>query len=405
MSLSKEEILSVQNLLSFLGEKPIIFDVGSNKMIWSDIILNEFKEDCHIHSFEANEIMLNFQRIKYDYNTNITFNEIAISDEVGKSSFYYFEDYHNGLSSIYDNEQWRTLPRKVKTVNTTTIDKYCQDKNIQQIDFLKVDIEGADPLAIKGAQEMLSKEAIKIIQIEYGAHYQLGKHKFQDIIDIVVPLGYKIYIFEKDNFTEVDTNNFKEDYRFENFIITKYNIANHDKWNNVFIENTKDLGKFDLIIEVGVAHGMTTKYMCENMLNDGGRVIAVDPLLPYYLKPDDNPIFKNQYELFKRNTKGLPVNLYRDKSDKVLKELHALRADFIYIDGDHTENAVYQDCCDAFQITKIGGFLLMDDYDISYDYGNTNRGIKKFLSRNEGRYQIIKENYQLLIKKTLDYDI
>jgi len=405
MSLSNEEIKSVEYLLSFLGKHPVIVDVGSNKGEWSDIILNEFKENCTVHFFEPNDILLNYCRIKYDYNTNIIFNSKAVyskSNEVMK--FYYFENYNNGLSTLIEHKEgWENLPVKEKQVETISIDDYCEQNNIDKIDFLKIDVEGADPYVLQGAIKMLIADKIKIIQIEYGSHYLQSHFTFHYIIEKYSILGYKFYSFNGKDFDEITKENFVEDYRLENFIITKYLINNLYNCDNVFIENTKDLSKFELIIEVGVAEGMTTKYMCENMLENGGRVIAIDPLNDWYVWENDIDSFRNQYERFLRNTKGLPIDLMREKSEIALPKLHALRAQFIYIDGDHSEDAVYNDAIKSFDITKIEGYILFDDYSEDYDYGKTRKGIKRFLERNKGCYEIVHENYQLLIRKTSDY--
>lgn len=402
MSLSKEEIKAIEFLFPFLGDNPLVFDVGSNKGDWMDVILNEFKEGCELHSFEPNTILVNFQKIKYDYNTNIIYNDLAVSNTSGKQvDFYYFEDFHNGLSSIINNPKWHEFNPQKKKVLTTTIDDYCSINSVEKIDFLKIDVEGVEALVFKGAKEMLAKDAIKIIQFEYSEHYKVANNKFKDIIDICVPLGYKFYLFEEDNFAEVDTNNFVEDYRFENFFVTKFNIKNEsvNGWNAEFIRNTKDLGKFDLVIENGAFEGMTSKYICENLLNDGGRVICIDPHWPYYYDGDNgvHPYFKDQHQRFLRNTKGLPIDLYRKTSKEAYKELHALRAGLTYVDADHRAEHIYHDCVWAFATTKIGGYILIDDVNLWAT--ETKDAVYKFLDEFSSSFDMIEESYQVLIKK------
>lgn len=404
MSLSKEEIKAIEFLFPFLGERPIVFDVGSNKMDWSDIILNEFMENCTVHSFEPNTIMLNFQKIKYDYNTNITYNDLAVSNTSDKHVyFYYFEDFHNGLSNIINNPKWHEFNPKQKKVLTTTIDDYCSIHSVEKIDFLKIDVEGVEALVFKGAKEMLAKDAIKIIQFEYSEHYKVAGNKFQDIIDICVPFGYKFYSFDTDNFVEVDTDNFVEDYRFENFFVTKFNIRNEsvNGWNAEFIKNTKDLGKFNLVGEVGCFEALTTKYICENMLNEFGRVVTIDPHYQYYYDGDNgvHPYFKDQYQRFLRNSRGLPINHIRKEAKDAFPEIKDLRFDLWYIDGIHFHPHPYNDGSWAFATTKIGGILAFDDYTWNE---SSKESIDKFLTDFEGAYELIHKDYQVVIRKTKD---
>src|SRR5690606_5394156 len=123
------------------------------------------------------------------------------------------------------------------------------------------------------------------------------------------------------------------------------------------------------ILEVGTMEGMTAKYMCEHLLNrdnPDARVICVDPLYDYYVTDDPryHPEFKHQYQRFLRNTRGLPVELKRGKSQDELPLLHALRFSFIFLDGNHYPPWPYHDLCWAFAITKPGGYILADDYDL-----------------------------------------
>ena len=154
----------------------------------------------------------------------------------------------------------------------------------------------------------------------------------------------------------------------------------------------------DMVLEIGVFEGLTTKYICENLLNEGGRVIAVDPLFDYYYEGDNNahPYFKDQYQRFLRNTRGLPVELKRGVAADELPKLHALRFNMCYIDGNHFHPHPYNDGCWAFAITKVGGYLLFDDYEWNE---SSKMSVDKFLEEFNGFYELIHKEYQVLIKK------
>lgn len=413
MSIDIKEAKSVEGMLTFVSESPIIFDVGSNKGEWSDVILREFGDNCHVHFFEPNPIMLNYTRIKYDYNKNIVFNPFAVCDVPDiKLDFFYFENYNNGLSSIYKNDSWseQNLPMQKGTANTTTIDSYCESNSIKEIDILKIDVEGADPLVIKGADKMLKAGKVKIIQIEYGAHYKLGSHNFSDIIKRLGGYGYHFYTFNDDNYVKVDTDKFVEDFRFENFIITKEQLENSQDWNRAFKKNVEDFGKaFNFALEIGTFEGMTARYICDNILLDGGRMICVDPLEDVYLteKIDGDaekmnselPYFKGQYNRFLRNTKNRPVNLMRMTSENAYPLLSEFRFDFIFIDGDHRHDAVYLDATECFKICRLQGYILFDDFTWSE---GTREAIEKFLKEYQNKIIVISKNEQVLIQKIKD---
>jgi len=404
MAIGKEEVDLVSGLFSFLSVKPIIFDAGSNKGCWADIMLKEYGDNCTIHLFEPNKMLLDYTRIKYEYRKNIVYNEIAISLYEGEKDFYYFENFNNELSSLYKQDWWeKELPMKVGVVKTTSIDKYCQDNGIKYVDYLKIDCEGGDVEVFASAIRFLKEEKIRFIQIEYGGHYQTSKKKFLDVIGIANAMQYQVYSYDGNNYNEVKKETFQEDYHYENYIITKEEIHNYTVgWDREFIESTKDLGKFDFVLEVGCAEGLTSKYICENLLENNGRMIAVDPLKDVYREGHEDyyTFFKQQYQRFVRNTRGLPIELFREDSRKVLPRFHAFRFSLCYIDGDHSEEVVYRDAVNCFPITKLGGYILFDDWDNWSK--ETKRGIDTFLMEYETKYEIIKSGYQLLIKKTND---
>jgi FkbM family methyltransferase len=391
--LSKEERQAVIDLFPFLNERPVIFDIGSNKGHWADVILEEYGYEAELHLVEPVEKLLSYTQVKYEYHPNIVYhNFLAHSKEGGNHNFFYFENYNNELSSVYDGgDKWDGLPKKSKNCPCRRIDSLYKDF----IDFIKIDCEGADMDVLLGCEGLLQEDRVGIIQIEYSEHWQRGKHKFEELKSLTDKYGYKIYRYIVGNFIEVNNN---PDH--DNLYITKYNIHNYSKgWNNEFIINTSVLPKLNLVLEVGTFEGLTAKYICEHLLEgEDSRVICVDPLEEYYTKEDTEHIemFKQQYQRFKRNTRGLPIQLIRKPSEKALPELHELRFDFIYIDGHHGEEEVYIDAVNSMPILKGGGHILFDDYQWRE---STKAGIDRFLQEYAGQIEIIFQSYQVLIRR------
>lgn len=402
--IGQEEKNMIVGVLPFLNDNPIIFDVGSNKGGFTDIMLEEFKDKCSLHLFEPNSKLLSFTEIKYEYKKNIVYNETALYNTCKEKTFFYFENENNELSSLEDGcEEWKGLPTKQKQVITDTVDNYCEKNDIKFIDLLKIDAEGSDYKILLGATKMLSENKIGIATVEYGYHYNRFGALFKSVIYLVKQYGYDVYEYKNDNYNKIDAANFEEDYRFENFIISKYDLHNYStdgNWCRPFIESVQGLPKMDICIEIGCYEGVTSRYICENMLNEGGRLIAIDPLMDVYVDGDTaHPYFNGQYGRFIRNTKGLPIELKRGKSQDELPKLHALRVNFCYIDGDHYMPMPYLDACWCFAITKIGGYILFDDYLWNDD---TKGSIDEFINEFSKSLQIVKKDYQLLIKKTQD---
>jgi hypothetical protein len=95
--------------------------------------------------------------------TTITLNEIGLSNEKGQVPFDFdTQSIHHGTAS--------------ESVSVTTLDEYLSTHGIDQVDVLKLDVEGHEPQALEGAQATLSDHRIKAIVIEtIVGHGPLGR--------------------------------------------------------------------------------------------------------------------------------------------------------------------------------------------------------------------------------------
>jgi FkbM family methyltransferase len=382
-------------LLPYLSKYPIIFDVGSNKGEWSDLVIGCAHE---LHLFEPNEILLHYTMAKYDYAKNVTYCSDAAWKEVGPHDFFFFTNENNGLSSLYHNHKWDYLPMKEGKIMTTTLDRYCAKMNIGNVDFIKIDVEGAEYDVLLGCEKLLKERRVKFIQIEYSEHYKVAGHSLAKVNEYISRFGYKLLDADlKDNFVE--------DFELSNYIICMSEFT--EDWNKTFVELTKDM-QFGFALEIGCFEGLTSNHICDNLLFDDGRLVCVDPLQDEYLTEnlspqdielnDSLPNFEGQYERFIRNTMGKPIELIRTTSAAAYPQLQEYRFDFIFIDGDHREKYVYWDGIRCFELLKIGGTLIFDDYEWSE---GTKKGIDLAVSHMGNQIELeVKGNY-VIVKRII----
>jgi FkbM family methyltransferase len=387
IGISDTEVKAVLALREMCGPDPIVFDVGSNKGDWASILAPNVKE---IHVFEPNIVLLHYSMVRFDTLKNVVYNNVALFSESREADFFYFTNNNNGLSSLYYNEYWveLNLPMQKGKTKTITLDSYWQRDSA--IDFLKIDVEGADFDVLIGAERLLKNKQIRFIQIEYSTHYQLAGRTFQDVVDFIRKYGYEIYHFDGETFIP-----YSDETKAENFYI----MAEYTQdWNSEFKKNTKGI-KVDTALEIGCFEGLTTNYICDNLLNPGGRIICIDPLTDEYLPGHkDNAMFVGQYERFMRNTAGRPVELIREKSREAHRKVKDYRFGLIYIDGDHSEDGVFTDGVLYWnQLREDGtGYMLFDDYGQSEE---TKRGIDRFLETQKGNFELLVMDYQVLIRR------
>lgn len=66
-----------------------------------------------------------------------------------------------------------------------TLDNFAKKKRIKRIDFLKIDIEGAELSVLQGAKRMLKENNISFIQFEFNEMNIYSRTLFKDFVDIL----------------------------------------------------------------------------------------------------------------------------------------------------------------------------------------------------------------------------
>jgi len=121
------------------------------------------------------------------------------------------------------------------------------------------------------------------------------------------------------------------------------------------------------VIEIGCFEGHTTFGLTEMLVqqNPNYKHYAIDPYdmsddLPLDVLNEAGQLFMSNLEEFKYKDN---VEFIHDTSwNGLLKLLHrGVKADLIYIDGDHRAETVLNDLVLAFGLVDVGGVILCDD--------------------------------------------
>ena len=169
----------------------IFFDVGANSGSFVKCV-NSFNKNINTHCFEPHPILNEYLEKNY---SNIIVSKYCLSDISGESILN-MPSISVGLSSLINRDVFDDLNKSQEVfklnVKTITIDKYCVDNNIDYIDYIKIDVEGAEFMVLKGAEEMLKKNKIFSGQFEVGIEKEIGIN-INDIIEYLELFNYKIY--------------------------------------------------------------------------------------------------------------------------------------------------------------------------------------------------------------------
>jgi len=184
--------------LKYLREGMIVFDVGANIGEITLLFSRFVGENGKVFSFEAcSTTYKKLESICYQSgHNNITLNNLAVSDTIGYVDFYVYPDENSGWNSLakrpLENYGINIKTFRCDKVQSITIDRFCEENNLNHIDLLKIDVEGAEYQVLLGAKQMLRQKAIKCCVFEFGATtFDMGNTP-ENIEIYLAHLGYSI---------------------------------------------------------------------------------------------------------------------------------------------------------------------------------------------------------------------
>lgn len=173
----------------------------------------------------------------------------------------------------------------------------------------------------------------------------------------------------------------------------KYNFENH---------LTRFRGKPNLkFLQVGTYTGDASDWLLSSILTDPTSTLTdIDTWQGSDEREHKAMDFDKIYSLYlQRMDKYENLMSIKGDSSYILPSLRE-RYDFIYIDGDHTEKAVYRDANNAWTLLKSEGILAFDDYlwgrDLESEF-TPKPAIDRFLEEKQGEYELLSQDYQVWI--------
>jgi FkbM family methyltransferase len=177
--------LVFQPLRDVLKKGGTFLDVGANVGFYSMLGLDAVGSSGNVHAFEIDPRPLRCLRrtVTEGGHANFHIHEIAVSDREGTARLVARSE--SGNSSV---EEVGTG----SVVRSTTLDLVCSASGITNIQAIKIDIEGAELLALNGARRIL-EEFHPLVVCEADEKLQARFHYRQsDLLDLLIGLGYRI---------------------------------------------------------------------------------------------------------------------------------------------------------------------------------------------------------------------
>ncbi len=178
-----------------LQENNVVFDVGANFGLMTLLFTSKVK-DGHVHSFEPTDYALKkFHRnieLNPDLKSKITINHMFVSSSSKKSANIDAYSSWPVTGSQNKHKIHGGVLQETLNIPSITIDDYCEQNQINKLDFIKIDTDGHELDVLNGAKESIHNFKPQII-FELGIYVMDERGiNFEEYSDFFENVNYKL---------------------------------------------------------------------------------------------------------------------------------------------------------------------------------------------------------------------
>ncbi len=186
----EHESVEIKCLKQIIKKGDNILDLGANIGVYTLIFAKLVGKSGHVFAFEPepSNFELLSKNVKENNHENVTLVQKAVSDKNGKVDLYVSK---RNLAShrIFDSEE----KRKSMEIDVITLDTYFE-KFKKPINFIKMDVEGAEGATLLGASKIINNSKDLVIMMEYFPKWikKYGMNP-EEILKSLIDKNFKLF--------------------------------------------------------------------------------------------------------------------------------------------------------------------------------------------------------------------
>lgn len=188
---------AVARLSQYSARTGAVLDVGVNRGTVALHLCRLFS-DLPVHLIEPLPGQCAYAANRFERFATVKVHQLALSNRTGQARFLVAD--HLGSSSLFSNSGADAARNSTHattetiTVKTARLDDWCLETGITHISCMKIDTQGSEFNILTGAHDMLEKQGIDIIMLEWFAtpHYD-GVPLLDEIWGLLRGHGYVLY--------------------------------------------------------------------------------------------------------------------------------------------------------------------------------------------------------------------
>lgn len=206
---SINELKTIKFFVKIFSSSDIFYDVGAEKGLYTSLAL----EFCYeVHSFEPLPECFDILKNRFSKYSNVFLNNIALADKSGKALFC------KAPTTLIDDVKkfYRKHSEEIE-VSMTTLDEYVL--NHQKPTLIKMDVEGAEHLILKGGERFFKDNSSIIVMEVLGDKFLSNSLK---TLNLLKDFGFKPFEILLDGETkEIEYKSFHSAMGVCNYVFLK----------------------------------------------------------------------------------------------------------------------------------------------------------------------------------------
>ncbi len=179
----------VQNLLQ-AGE--VFWDVGANIGFFTLLAATVLNHTGEVAAFEPGHQA--YRRLERNLSLNpyknISLHQVAVSDREGEAVLHLAADLADGRASLYASGPGEADQTLEQPCHTVSLDDYGERLGLRSPHFMKIDVEGAEPLVLRGARKILERDCPLLLVEMKETALSAGGSSREEIRDFLNGCGY-----------------------------------------------------------------------------------------------------------------------------------------------------------------------------------------------------------------------
>jgi FkbM family methyltransferase len=192
----------------------VVVDAGANVGDWTAEVLDA-SPGCRALLFDASQQAVAALRSRFSAQPSVEVIAKGVSDRAGELVFH--EEPNAGKTSSFSSGF--SVPGAVRrVVEVTTIDAELERRGLTHVDLIKIDVEGYDMRAMRGASALIARQAVEAIQFEYNAPWATTGGTLGEAVTLLTGAGYEVYALKSAGLFTFDYRRTGEFFGYANFL-------------------------------------------------------------------------------------------------------------------------------------------------------------------------------------------